>query len=302
MLGVQLVAMLVLLLLPCYAAVEVGKIIQVSGSNAVQINSLVSQRRHELNSLKDKIKGSSKGFFRSSGISSSQRKELDNAFENLQSAVNDYLICNTCLRYHLNDYVDFDEVDQSPGGYKGVMVAINIRFQGEPDHKIQMLNLNVMDRDMNTLRKISGIHEQAVHMAIDYSVLTKDRTSYSKEYIDICFENLKVDRSWNSKPREIDADMSIEFGMPSIASIYKKSSEKIGKIQKKLLRADTELEAIVKQTLFTRANADNALRDINEDTYAKQTILCTATIVVYIIASLCQTLWLKRYLRVHNYL
>ncbi|VEU20950.1 DEKNAAC101844 [Brettanomyces naardenensis] len=285
--------------LSCVSAVQLSRTIPLSGKNAAALNTRITQRRHELNSLKNSLDTSTPGFF-GSGVSKSKLKEIDQAVAKLKSAVNEYLICNSCLRYYVGDFVDFAELDQSPGGYTGLLIAINLKLEDTPDDKLQSLNMNVMDEQKNILRRKNDIRDRNIHMAIDFPVISKDRESYSDQYIDVCFENLKVDRSWNSHPRGIDSSMSIDFGLPSIASNYEKSNQKMSEIQKEFIKAEGLIESIVQKMYFDMAKSETELRDVNEDTYSKQTMLFVATIVTLCVSTLGETYWLKRYLETHH--
>ncbi|GME81658.1 unnamed protein product [Ambrosiozyma monospora] len=155
------------------------------------------------------------------------QSEDDKTVQKMREIVTRYVEMNPCFRYYLHEYMDFHEFEFSGNtrnSLTNALIAIDIQFLVEPDQRTQVLNLNILDRNFNMLRRKERLVEKDVHMVVDYSFFN-DLDKFNSEYIDVCFENIKVDKSWSSRPRVIDAYMTIEFGMSQIVNNYMKSSE-----------------------------------------------------------------------------
>lgn len=297
----HIILALILLCITQAQSIKIGRQIPVSGRGATELNTKIKGIREELDSYRISHQDDSNGFIRRRHeFLGSYQKDVDKIINNLRQEMNKYLQLNSCLRYYFQDFVDFSELESSEGSAAHILLAINMIVENEPNPRVQSLNLNIMDKDMNALRRKNGIHERESHIAVDYPVMSKSREEYGNEHIDFCFENLKVDRSWSSDPHDINIYTDISFGLPAIKSNYMESTNRIGKINEKLEKSDTELDAMVNQMQSSMATAYSRLRDMNEDTYSKQTIFYILILCSYFGTCIFEILWLRRVLRLRK--
>lgn len=232
------------------------------------------------------------------------QKKLEKLNAKLQKILTDYLINNSCLRYYLADYINFSQTGIDPKTSESVMLAFNIEFPSDNhiDQRIQRLNLNVLDRNANTLRRINNINQQSLRLLVDYPLTEKTPEFCSEQYVDICFENLKHDKSWNSKPSTVEVFMEIQFGVEALSERYKQSTQLIDDIANRLGKVDEELDAIVAQLQRNLETSEPALRNKNEDTLDKFMRLFILTFLIYLLANFGQMFWLYKYLKGHGLL
>lgn len=283
------------LLVAVVTAVDVGRLIPQSGPEALAAKDELDKCRVNLNSVSKEDPGNG-GLF---GLGSSKKDHrIELIQKRMDKALTMYLGNNACLRYYLKDHVDFGEIGTSTG----IMIALNLILENEPDYKVQMLNLNVMDRDMNTMRRKDDLRDKKVDFALEYPIHTHTREGYNEEYIDVCFENFKRDMSWKSQPTVIEALVSLEFGLSSITSNYEKSSDRIGGTNKEFTEANELLGSVVQSMEYSMNTIEAELRNINEDTFSKQGFYFGATIVAYLTACFIEVIWLKRIMRNYHYI
>ena len=212
----NLILALLLLCITQVESIKIGRQIPVSGRGATELNNKIKSIREELNTYRLNHQDDSNGFIRREFLGSYQ-KDVNKIIDKLKSEMDKYLQLNSCLRYYFQDFVDFSELESSEGGAAHILLAINVVMENEPNTRIQSLNLNIMDKDVNALRRKNGIHEHEIHIAVDYPVLSKTREEYGGEYTDFCFENLKVDRSWSSDPHDINVYTDISLSLIHIS-------------------------------------------------------------------------------------
>lgn len=232
------------------------------------------------------------------------QKKLEKLNAKLQRILTNYLINNSCLRYYLADYINCSQTSVDTKTSESVMLAFNIELPSDHhiDQRIQRLNLNVLDRNANTLRRINNISQQSLRLLVDYPLTEKTTEFCSEQYVDICFENLMHDRSWNSKPSSIEVFLEIQFGVEALSERYKQSTKLIDDIANRLGKVDEELDAIVAQLQRNLKTSEPALRNKNEDTLDKFMRLFILSFLIYILANFGQMLWLYKYLKGHGLL
>ncbi|GMG33471.1 unnamed protein product [Ambrosiozyma monospora] len=230
--------------------------------------------------------------------------EDDKTVQKIRELVTRYVEINPCFRYYLHEYMDFREFEFSGNARNSLtnaLIAIDIQFLIEPDQKTQVLNLNILDRNLNMLRRKERLDKKDVHMVVDYSFFN-DLDKFNSEYIDVCFENIKVDKSWSSRPRIIDAYMTLEFGMSQIVNNYKKSSEGLSEQGKKLEEISRELTMISHQLHDNVVNSESKLRNTNEDTNGKVVIMSFCFVCFLTLSCLAQLIWLISYLKKRGFI
>lgn len=225
------------------------------------------------------------------------RNQLDSLHNKLSKVINEYLINNSCLRYYLSEQIASDEIDLNTNDNNGILIALNLKFETEMNTKIQILNLNIFDAHGNTLRRINNIKDNKLNLLFHYPLTENDEEFFNLQYIDICFENLKYDKSWNSKPNTIDSFVEILFGMQSLSDRYQKSTELIDKSASELVKIDGEIDLIIDQLFKNLKTSERDLRNKNEDTLNKFMIFFIVIFVMYLCANLAQIYWLINYLK-----
>lgn len=289
----------ILCIFPVYIltlTIQVGRQIPVAGSYAKKLNEEISNQRLKLKLLEEKENNDDMFSFGNSWRSKGLQKQRTELRNSLSGKIKEYLMLNTCLRYYLNDVFDFSALDFSKNAYTGIWIAITVNIDNEPDHNTQSFNLNVMDRMMNVLRRKDDI-SQNLHVAIDYPVRSRNRDEYDKEYVDICFENQKIDLSWNSNPPTIDTYTIINFGFADIKQESEKLASIVDDTSKSFQEAEVELLNLIKQTDMGMGSAYADLRNATEDTYTKQWMFLTATIILYCMLGVFELLWIRSLLR-----
>lgn len=232
------------------------------------------------------------------------QKKLERLNAKLQKIVTNYLISNSCLRYYLSDHINCSQIGTDPQTSESVMLAFKFDFSSdyEIDSRIQKLNLNVLDKNANTLRRINSINQESLRVLVDYPLTEKTPEFCNEQYFDVCFENLKHDKSWSSRPSTVEAMMEIEFGVEALSERYKQSTQLIDDIAHRLEKVGEELDAVVFQLQRNLETSEPALRNKNEDTLDKYMRLFILTFMIYLIANFGQMLWLYKYLKNHGLL
>lgn len=250
---------------------------------------LVHQKMYSLNDLND-IKNS---------------KILDDFNNQISKIINNYLINNSCLRFYLNEYSTLENVLNMKNSKinNGLLVSINVDFSDTDfhiDQNRQTININILDKDGNTLRRINKVNNDKLNLLIDYPIHSENLEIYKQQYFDFCFENLKHDKSWNSVINSIFAKLDLSFGMETIKEKYKESSVYINDISSKLDKIYLEIDAITDQLVENLKTSEPLLRNKNEDTLEKYMKYVIITLIIYIIVNICQISWLIRYLKSHG--
>ncbi|GMM27614.1 hypothetical protein DAMA08_003300 [Martiniozyma asiatica (nom. inval.)] len=218
----------------------------------------------------------------------------------LESTVDAYISNNKCIRYYPSQHIPFEDLNANSNEHNSVMMAFNINFDNKPDYNIQKLGLNIMDPSANTLRRISKIHDSTIKLIVDYPLIENSEEYFLNQYIDICFENLKLDHSWKSQPRVIEASLEIYFGLTAIKEKYYKSSEIIDSLQNSITAINDDLDILLQQLSDHLKSNETKFRDINEDTLSKYTILGTIVSLFYLLSTCGQIYWLVRYLKINS--
>lgn len=247
------------------------------------------------------------------------QKNVEKLNLKLNKILESYLINNSCLRYYLNDYVKFSDIDKfnknlnndnndnnndkKIDSNEGFMIAFNFEFSsnGEIDSRIQKLNLSLLDKNVNILRRINNINQENLKLLINYPLNNKDEEFFNNQYFDLCFENIKYDKSWNSKPIPINAFIEINFGINEISEKYHQSTLLIYDASNELNKIDNELDIIVNQLLKNLETSEPELRNKNEDTLTKYMIYFILTFVIYLIVNFGQIFWLIKYLKKRDF-
>lgn len=226
-------------------------------------------------------------------------KKIESLNAKIKSIVNDYIINNSCLRYYLDDYVSYNENEMNSNINSGLFVSINFEFDNihEMDQRSQVFNLNILDKFANTLRRINKIEQNKLNVLIDYPLIEKSQDYLKTQYFDICFENLKYDKSWNSNARPINAYIDIFFGLNSISKKYEKTSELIFSISESLDTVYHELEGLTAEYVHYLRNDEPDFRDMNEDTLTKYTVSMLILILVTLSINAIQAFWLIKHLK-----
>lgn len=238
----------------------------------------------------------------------------------LNKILESYLIDNSCLRYYLSDYIKFSEINKFnnkkdlvdenriEGNKKidsneGLMIAFNFKFSSnsEIDSRIQKLNLSLLDKNVNILRRINNINQENLKLLINYPINNKNEEFFNNQYFDLCFENVKYDKSWNSKPIPINVFIEINFGINEISDKYHQSTLLIYDASKELNKIDNELDLIINQLLKNLETSEPELRNKNEDTLTKFMIYFILTFLIYLIVNFGQIFWLIKYLKKRDF-
>ena len=236
---------------------------------------------------------------------SKNSKRIQELDEKVQNAIADYSSSNSCLRYQLREYMSYAQFldDSKANVNNGMLVSINVKFSDTEqyiDPDAQIININILDKAGDTLRRIGHIREDQVRLLIDYPMISTGEKHYNKQYFDLCFENFKYDKSWNSHVLPILAHVELSFGVDTIKSKYEKSSSNIEKLTKKLERVSNEIEIVAEQLIKHLDTSEPLLRDMNEDTLSKYVILFAIIFVIYVGINFTQIYWLIRYLKNRN--
>lgn len=228
--------------------------------------------------------------------------QLDNLNTKLNKILNSYLINNSCLRYYLSDYIKFSSIRNEINlkVNQGLLISFNFQFTNQFDSKIQKLNLSLIDKYGNILRRSNDIQKDELNFVIDFPIDANNEYMFKNEYFDLCFENLKYDKSWNSKAEILESSIEILFGMQSINEKYQKSTKLIDSYSNKLKKIDNELDIIIDQLLKNLKTSEPELRNKNEDTLEKYLKSFIIIFVIFIIVNILQVFWLIKYLKNHN--
>jgi hypothetical protein len=274
----------IILLTPLIEAISIGIEIPPSIGESNDLLTDISLIHQELYSIQ--------------GGYSKNKKKIASLNKQLDKVVNDYLIRNVCLRYYLKDYVTFNDEEINSNINNGLIISLNFKFNGlDKDSRNQVLNLSILDKFANTLRRINKIKEDNLNILIDYPLNNKDENFYNEQYFDLCFENLKYDKSWNSKHNSIDTDLELSFGIKSISNKYKESSILISSINEQLNRIYVELDAIASEILKNLRTSEPELRNRNESNLTMYVISFTIIFIIYLIVNISQIYWLIKYLK-----
>ncbi|KAG0672273.1 hypothetical protein C6P42_003284 [Pichia californica] len=232
-------------------------------------------------------------------------KKMEKLNLKLKKTLDTYLINNSCLRYYLNDYIQFNNIEPNQmeiHSNEGFMIAINIEFINEEsiNSKVQKINLSLIDKNINILRRINNINQRNLKLLINYPLTEKNEEYFNDQYFDMCFENVKYDKSWTSKQIEVDSNIEINFGIEEISNKYHQSTLLIYDAQNELMKIDKELEIIIDQLLNNLKTSEPELRNKNEDTLDKFMKLFIFTFVIFLIVNFFQGFWLIKYLKKHG--
>lgn len=208
---------------------------------------------------------------------------------------------HTCLRYYLHEFIKFNEKELS--NEESILIAMEVNFRNLGDSKIQTINLNIFDNFGNILRRINNIDEKKIKLLIDFELNNKndlELSNMNELFFDLCFENNKYDRSWNSKPETVEAYVEILFGLSEIKKNLEKSSLLIDVANENLKIIDKTINTINEQLLEHLKTSETQFRNKNEDTLTKFQIAVVIIVTIYIIANVFQIVWLLRYLKSKN--
>lgn len=298
------------------------------GSMKNSINILEKYNNHQknLNSLKkeqNQIIDSQKNKKKIQNQLNKINNEKENLINNFNELLTKYNEENTCLRYYINEYVrytdlivsnnyknyvtkDEEEMNEDEKNkyllehkYSNVIVSIQVKLDDDftRDDQASQLNFNIFDREGNILRRKNNLRQNSMQLAISLYVNTNSEL-FNKEYIDICFENVRIDQSWKVRKQSSKfAKLNIDFGIPELKKNYEKSTENIRISKTKIKKLQDEVEFIYDQFVNILIKDEEILRNINEDNLTNLSILNTVTIVIIILASTFELIWLYRYLK-----
>ncbi|KAG7696366.1 hypothetical protein KL915_002730 [Ogataea haglerorum] len=255
------------------SALRIGVCIQPSAGNAVDLFKTVNDYQSRINTM-NKL----------------NKKERQTLTERFETAVTNYLSCNTCLRYYLEDHLEIDTGNIKQLEMSNILISLDIHINESIDTKIQQLNLNVIDRNGNTLRRKNNLQEQNVQMVVDFP-LHDHRNGYKLEYLDLCFENIKIDQSWKSVPKDIEAYVTMRFGIPEILKTYEENSKELLTVKSKLLKIENEVDQIITQLRQMLSN-ESKLRNVNEASLSNFSLFGILIVLVSILSGAVQLWWL----------
>ncbi|ODV85350.1 hypothetical protein CANARDRAFT_22887 [[Candida] arabinofermentans NRRL YB-2248] len=212
--------------------------------------------------------------------------------DKLNQVINEYISSNNCYRYHIRDYINYNDI-KSESDNDNVLIALTIEFENLPNNKIQQISLNIIDKHGNIMRRKNNLFESKIHMIID---LPYQKQDFLTEYFDICFENIKIDQSWKTIPLRVDAYMNIQFGIPEIVKQYKLQTQGLYNSKSELIKLESVIDSI-SIGYINSIEVEKNFRNLNEDTLFTGTILYFSCILVILITSVSQLIWLHNYLK-----
>lgn len=219
-------------------------------------------------------------------------EKIRSLHKQIEISVNNYLLKNTCLRYYLTEYISFDELKSHRD--KGFLVSLNFKINGIND---QILNLNILDKDANTLRRISKIKERNLNVLIQYPLNEKTEEFYAEQYFDLCFENFKHDKSWSAKISLLEVYLELAFGIETISQKYQDSTTLLSQVNDELDKIYREVEAVSNDIVKSLKTSEPELRNRNENNLTTYMVLIIIICVIYVIVNFTQIYWLIKYLK-----
>ncbi|KAG7816695.1 hypothetical protein KL919_003991 [Ogataea angusta] len=274
---------LLLLFIGPVSALRFGVCIQPSAGNAIDIFKTVNDYQSRINTM-NKL----------------NKKERQILMEQFETAVTTYISCNTCLRYHLRDHLEVDTENIKPFEMNNILISLDIHINEPIDAKLQQLNLNVIDRHGNTLRRKNNLQEQNVQMVVDFP-LYDHGNDYTLEYLDLCFENIKIDQSWKSAPKVIEAYITVKFGVPEILKTYEENSKELLTVKSKLFKVENEVDQILTQ-IRQMLSDESKLRNVNEAILSNFSLFGILIVFILILSGAMQLWWLINCMKQNNLL
>ncbi|GMF00504.1 hypothetical protein B5S31_g5536 [[Candida] boidinii] len=299
-----------------------------SMKNSINILEKYNNHQKDLNNLKKEqhqIIDSQKNKKTIENQLSKINNEKENLIKNFNELLTEYNEENTCLRYYINEYVRYtdlivnnnnnnnnnmqkDEKEMNDDEknklllqhkYSNVIVSIQVKLDDDftRDDQASQLNFNIFDKEGNILRRKNNLRQNSMQLAISLFVNTNSEL-FNKEYIDICFENVRIDQSWKVKRQNSKfIKLNIDFGIPELKKNYEKSTENIKISKTKIKKLQDEVEFIYDQFVNILIKDEEVLRNINEDNLSNISTLNIVTIIIIILASTFELIWLYRYLK-----
>ncbi|KAH3661557.1 hypothetical protein OGAPHI_006405 [Ogataea philodendri] len=277
--------LIVLTLINPVGALRFGITVPPSAGNAIDLVQSVNDYQSRLHSA--------------SKLSRKERQLLTEQFEN---RVTDYITSNTCLRYHLKDHIQVEQLAEKEMYFdmSNILISLDMEINKPIELRRQQLNINVIDRHGNTLRRKTNLQEQNVQMVVDFP-LYNHKDDYKSEYFDLCFENINIDQSWRSSPKNIDAYLTIKFGVPEILKTYEENSKNLGSVKSELLRIENDIDQLTAQ-MRQLLTDESKLRNTNEAILSNFSICAIFTVIVLVVSTVTQLWWFINHMKKKNIL
>lgn len=274
------------LLLWIAASEAIGVVIPPSKSefdSSLQINALqqISKIQGQLNHLVH-----DDSYFK-------ETKKVEGLKRKIDSHLHRYVQDNVCLNYVFDQEVmEKGRVDDN--------VLINIKVNplrpnnyNENGIKMQQLNVNIIDDKVDVIRRKNDLTKE-IKFLLDFPISDKPLN------IQVCLENLLVDRSWKSSKRWMDlykpVEITLDFGIKSIVEDFEKLNEKLSPLEVDLEKVESETNGLVDQFANTVLKQEVEKRNFNEDMFSNVLIFRIAHLVGLFLVGLIQALWLWRFL------
>ncbi|KAG7879211.1 hypothetical protein KL905_003390 [Ogataea polymorpha] len=264
---------LLLLFIGPVSALRFGVCIQPSAGNAIDLFRTVNDYQSRINAMNK--------------LNNKERQLLTERFE---TAITNYISSNTCLRYYLKDHLEISMEGDKQLEMSNILISLDIHINEPIDAKIQQLNLNVIDRHGNTLRRKNNLQDQNIQMVVDFP-LYDHRNDYKVEYLDLCFENIKIDQSWKSSPKDIEAYTTLKFGVPEILKTYEENSKELLTVKSKLFKIENEVDQIITQ-IRQMLSDESKLRNLNEAILSNFSLFGILIVLILMLSGGVQLWWL----------
>lgn len=223
-----------------------------------------------------------------------ERKKVEGLKGQIETYLHRYVQDNVCLNYV------FDQELMEKGRIEdNVLINIGVNplkpnNYNENGIKMQQLNVNIIDDKVDVIRRKNDLTKE-VKFLLNFPISDKPFN------IQVCLENLLVDRSWKSSKRWMDlykpVEISLDFGIQSIVENFEKLNEKLSPLEIDLKKLESEATGLDDQFDNNILKQEVEKRNCNEDMFSNVLIFRISHLVGLFLVGFIQALWLWRFLK-----
>lgn len=190
--------------------------------------------------------------------------------ESMDAILNVYLKSTACVRFETQEDI----------------ISIGIEIDREITN--QIVSFVVIDNSNNILRS-STLKNKVTKLGI----------GFDGDFINICFENYRINQSWKVKSIDVMVMIDIKLGIGEIIREAKQSDIKIGRLVEEYIKLGEEIKGMT--NFWININSiEHEIRDLNEAILEKVSIYSILVIFGVISVSIYQIQWILNIIKSHG--